>query len=40
MALRAGRALNQATRVKNALARRIWAYTTPLRNKGNAVSPP
>ena len=40
MALRAGRALNQATRVKNALARRIWAYTKPLRNRGNTVSPP
>jgi hypothetical protein len=40
MALRVGRTMNQMTRVKNALARRVWASTKPLRSKRNAVSPP
>jgi hypothetical protein len=40
MALHAGRALNQMTRVKNALARRVWASTKPLRTKRNAGAPP
>jgi hypothetical protein len=40
MAIRAGRALNEMTRIKNGVARRIWTYQRAARNKRNVMSLP